>query len=354
MPYARGMRESPRVLIMGCGGIGGTVAGHLTEIGVDVTAVTTNEHIAASVRERGFCLREEGEQRSIRGRIELGVPAGETFDLVLLATQPPTVEEAALSALPHLAEDGNMVVFQNGLCEARVAAIAGEQRVIGAIVAWGASMSEPGVYDQTAPGGFTIGRPGGENDPPVRQLAGMLEAIGPVTLTGNLLGARWSKLAINCAISSLGTIAGERLGSLVRSRRMRRLGLEIMTEVVAVARRERVRLEKVSGTIDLDWVALTDAERQKRGSAGLTAKHAVVLAVGLRYRRMRSSMLAAIERGRTPAIDFLNGEVVARARLHGMDVPVNALVVDTVHAIARGERAPSRELLYEMYAASRV
>ena len=354
MPYARGMRESPRVLIMGCGGIGGTVAGHLTEIGVDVIAVTTNERIAASVRERGFCLREEGEQRSIRGRIELGVPAGETFDLVLLATQPPTVEEAARSALPHLAEDGNMVVFQNGLCEARIAAIAGEQRVIGAIVAWGASMPEPGIYDQTASGGFTIGRPGGENDAAVRALAGMLEAIGPVTLTSNLLGARWSKLAINCAISSLGTIAGERLGSLVRSRRMRRLGLEIMTEVVAVARRERVKLEKVSGTIDLDWVALTEAERQKRGSAGLTAKHAVVLAVGLRYRRMRSSMLAAIERGRTPAIDFLNGEVEARARLHGMDVPVNALVVDLVHAIARGERKPSRELLYEMYAASRV
>ena len=35
-------------------------------------------------------------------------------------------------------------------------------------------------------------------------------------------------------------------------------------------------------------------------------------AVGLRYRRMRSSMLAAIERKRTPAIDFLNGEVVIR------------------------------------------
>lgn len=354
VPYTRGMRESPRVLIMGCGGIGGTVAGHLTEIGVDVTAVTTNEHIAAGVREHGFRLRDEGEMRSIRGRIELGIPVGERYDLVLLATQPPSVEAAAREALSHLADDGNMVVFQNGLCEARIAAIAGEQRVIGAIVAWGASMPEPGVYDRTASGGFTVGRPGGETDAGVRQLAGMLEAIGPVTATTNLLGARWSKLAINCAISSLGTIAGERVGPLVRSRRMRRLGLEIMTEAVAVARREHVRLEKVSGTIDLDWVALTDAERRKRGSAGLTAKHAVILAVGLRYRRMRSSMLAAIERGRTPAIDFLNGEVVMRGRLHGMHTPVNEVIVDTVHAIARGERAPSRGLLYEIYEMTRA
>lgn len=348
------MRESPRVLIMGCGGIGGTVAGCLTEIGADVTAVTTNEGIAASVRERGFQLLEDGETRSIRGRIELGIPAGETYDMVLLATQPPSVEEAARTALPHLAEDGNMVVFQNGLCEARIAALAGEERVIGAIVAWGASMPEPGVYERTASGGFTVGRPAGENDPDVHHLASMLEAIGPVTTTRNLIGARWSKLAINCAISSLGTIAGERLGPLVRSRRMRRLGLEVMSEVVAVAHREHVRLEKVAGTIDLDWIALTDAERKKRGSAGLTAKHAVLLAVGLRYRRMRSSMLSAIERGRAPAIDFLNGEVVERARLHGMEAPVNARVVDLVHAIARGERASSRALLYELYEQTRT
>ena len=30
-------------------------------------------------------------------------------------------------------------------------------RVIGAIVAWGASMPEPGLYDRTSGGGFTIG-----------------------------------------------------------------------------------------------------------------------------------------------------------------------------------------------------
>jgi 2-dehydropantoate 2-reductase len=133
-------------------------------------------------------------------------------------------------------------------------------------------------------------------------------------------------------------------------RRYRRLGLEIMTEVVEVARREAVRLEKVSGTIDLDWVALTDADRRsKLGSPALTAKHSLLLAVGLRFRRMRSSMLAAIERGRVPAIDFLNGEVVARAAKHGLAVPVNARVVETVHAIARGEETSSRALLDRLF-----
>jgi 2-dehydropantoate 2-reductase len=244
-----------------------------------------------------------------------------------------------------------MVVLQNGLCEERIGRICGEARVIGAVVAWGASMPEPGVYDRTASGGFTIGRLRGEPDEACRRLGEVLEAIGPVSYTSNLLGARWSKLALNCAISSLGTIAGERLGPLVRVRRYRRLALEIMTEVVWVARAEGVRLEKVAGTLDLEWIALTDSERAARlGSPALTAKHALLMAVGLRYRRMRSSMLAAIERGRTPAIDFLNGEVVDRARAHGIEVPVNTRVVELVHAIARGELVSSRALLDQLVA----
>ncbi len=334
---------------MGCGGIGGLVTGYLTEVGADVTAVTTNERIAAAVKENGFNLRGDGEPRVVEGRIELGIPEGGPFDLVLLATQPPSVEQAARTALPHLAKNGNMVVFQNGLCEARIAKIAGDHRVIGAIIAWGASMVEPGVYDRTSSGGFTLGRINGRIDDETRELASLLEVIGPVTLTENLAGARWSKLALNCTISSLGTIAGERLGSIIRSRRARRLGLEIITETVAIAAHEGVTLEKVAGTLDLDWVALSDPERRKRGSASLTAKHALLLAVGLRYRRLRSSMLSAIERGRTPAIDFLNGEIADRARQHNIEAPVNQLVVDTVHAIARGELTSCRELIYDLY-----
>jgi 2-dehydropantoate 2-reductase len=346
---------APRVLVVGAGGIGGIVAGSLAEIGADVTAITTNAGILEAVRARGFRLREEGDERAVPGRIEAAPPPDERFDVVVLAIQPPTVEEAARTALPVLADDGVMVVLQNGLCEERVAKICGEDRVIGAIVAWGASMPEQGLYDRTAAGGFTLGRLRGEPDDACRAVGTLLEAIGPVTYTSNLLGARWSKLALNCAISSLGTIAGERLGPLVMIRRVRRLALEVMTEVVQVARAEGIRLEKVSGTLDLEWIALTDAERaMKVGSPALTAKHALLLAVGMRYRRMRSSMLAAIERGRTPAIDFLNGEVVDRARRHGIPVPVNAAIVETVWAIAHGEQSSSRAQLERIFADTRV
>ena len=346
--------RSPRFLVMGCGAIGGVVTASLAESGQDVTAVTTNEGIHAALSDRGLKLVGEGAPRHVRAPIALGVSSlGETFDYVILATQPPQVEEAASMAAGLLSADGAMVCLQNGLCEDRVAKIVGDERVIGGIVAWGATMPEPGLYERTAAGGFTLGRMDGRALGPAHDpLMRALEAIGPVETTDNLRGKRWSKLAINCAISSLGTVGGDRLGALMPHRFVRRLALEIMTEVTQVARKEHVRLEKVSGTIDLSWIALDEAERATAGSPSLVAKHGLLLAVGFRYRRMKSSMLSAIERGRTPAVDFLNGEVIDRARKHAVAVPVNEAIRAAVWSIAEGKSKPGIALLKELYAST--
>ena len=349
---------SPRFLVMGCGAIGGVLTAALAETGQDVTVVTTNDGIHAAIAERGLKVVGEGAPRHVRARVALGTSEllksdADRFDYVLLATQPPQVEQAAREAAPLLAEGGAMVCLQNGLCEDRIAKIIDADRVIGGVVAWGATMPEPGLYERTAAGGFTVGRMDGRALGPSHDgLVRALEAVGAVETTDNLRGKRWSKLAINCAISSLGTIGGDRLGSLMPHRFVRRLALEIMTEVTQVARKENVRLEKVSGTIDLSWIALDEQERLAAGSPSLVAKHGLLLAVGFRYRRMKSSMLSAIERGRTPAVEFLNGEVVDRARQHGLAVPVNERVRDTVWAIANGKSKPGIPLLKELFEAT--
>lgn len=353
----------PRFLVVGAGGIGGVVAAHLAEQGHDVTALTRNGTIADAVSAQGFRVRGESSPGTVRGRIVTKLARDEApFDYVLLATQPPQVEEAARSVQARLTEAGVMVCFQNGLCEERIAALVGPERVIGGIVAWGASMPEPGVYDRTSAGGFVLGRLPHTDahrkakkglDPALERLARALEAVGPTAVSNNLLGARWSKLAINCAISSLGTLGGDRLGVLMRYRFIRRLALELMTEVVDVARAGGVKLEKVAGTLDLDWIALTDEEREVRASAGLVAKHALLLAVGARYRRLRSSMLAAIERGRPPAVEFLNGEVVTRGAAHGVATHMNAAIRDAVLGVAAGHERPSLELAKRFFEETR-
>lgn len=342
-PVPTSAGRKPRVLVVGVGGIGGVLTAHLARARSEqceaIVALSTNEQIVHAIERDGMRVRGSGEPFSVRARVVHEIPKSERpFDLVLLATQPPQVEDAARKALPFLAADGAMVCLQNGLCEQRIERIAGPSRVLGAVVAWGASMLEPGSYERTSSGGFTLGRPDGSDDDRVHTLASILDCVGPVKLTSNLAGVRWSKLAINSAISTLGTLGGDRLGPLLRRTIVRRLALEIMSETVEVARVEGVRLEKVAGTLDLDWLALTPAER--RGALSIALKHALLIGVGAKYRRMRSSMLSAIERGRVPAVDFLNGEVVSHGAARSVNTPVNARATERVHALARGEAKP--------------
>lgn len=351
---ADGASASPRVLVVGAGGIGGVLTGTLIAAGHRAQVLSRGGATADALEARGFRLRGVQAPDDVPG---LGVvlrrveDARGSYDYVLLATQPTDVEEAARSTAHLLGPGGRMVCLQNGLCELRVAEIVGRERTLGAVVAWGASALEPGLYERTSAGGFSLGTLAGPMEPAVLRLAGVLRAVGPVKTTENLLGARWSKLAINCAISSLGTLGRDRLGALMRYRFVRRLALEVMSEVVAVAREEGVRLEVLAGTIDLEWLALSDRERRSRGSASLLAKHTVLLAVGARYRRLRSSMLRAIERGRPPAVDFLNGEVVARAG--DVPTPVNADVRESIHRMARGEIPGGLDALRAVYERTR-
>ncbi|NUO51896.1 MAG: ketopantoate reductase family protein [Polyangiaceae bacterium] len=348
-PPPNGASARSRYLVVGAGGIGGIVAAHLIEQGHDVTALTTNPVIADAINAYGYRIRGDATPGTVRGVAVQKLRPGQRFDFVLLATQPPQVEAAARSALEAILDDGRVVCFQNGLCEERVGAIVGPEKVIGAVVAWGASMIEPGVYDRTSSGGFQLGRWDSADDPRTLELASALECIGPVTVTHNLTGARWSKLAINAAISSLGTVGGDRLGVLMRHRFVRRLALEIMTETTEVARALGIRLEKVAGTLDLDWLSLTPEDRKSRGSASLLAKHALLLAVGARYRRLRSSMLSAIERGREPSVDYLNGEVVSRGATLGIPTPINEALRQQVLDIAAGKAKSSHTLLRQLF-----
>ncbi|OGQ21275.1 MAG: hypothetical protein A2138_13655 [Deltaproteobacteria bacterium RBG_16_71_12] len=343
-----------RVVVIGCGGVGGCTAARLADAGRSVVAVTGNPDITRSIGEHGLHAGLPSGDKVVRLDVvtrPAALPAVQ-FDVALLAVPPNRVEGAAADVLPHLAEHGVLVPLANGLPEERLGERFGHERVVGGIVGFGASMHGPGRVEQTSEGTLIVGRLHGGIDQAARRVAALLEHADPgdgVEVTANLRGARWAKLAVNAAISSLGTIGGDRLGALMRHRFARRLCLEVMTEVTHTAQAGGVKLEKISGAIDLEWLALDADERIAPGSPSLLAKHTILLAVGARYRRLRSSMLAAIERGREPPVDFLNGEVVRRAVTLGVPTPINQAVVEAVRAIAAGGRRPSLEGLRQLF-----
>lgn len=342
-----------RVLVVGSGAIGGVTAAHLRHAGVDVTSLVTNSQTRQALIDSGYRLQGHTSLRQVEDPRILenagdGMPA--SFDYALLAVQPPQVEQAVVEIAPLLKDDARVVCFQNGLCEERVAKILGAERVLGGIVAWGASMPEPGLFDKTSAGGFTLGRLTGPLDQACYELGRILSSVGPVTYTTNLIGARFSKLAINCAVSTLGTLGGTNVGGLLNHAFVRRLALEIITEACSVAAGLDVDIEKLATTVDVRWFALRRDETRRSMHPSLLAKHALVYAVGRRYRRMRSSMLQAIERGRLPAVDFLNGELVTRGERLAIAVPVNTRARELVWEVARRERESSLSTLRQLFA----
>jgi 2-dehydropantoate 2-reductase len=202
-------------------------------------------------------------------------------------------------------------------------------------------MPKPGQYRRTSAGGFLVGTLQGHTDQQLISVIRLLEGVGPVRRTENLRGARLSKLTINCAISALGTIGGTTLGRLLVQRTMRELGLALMREAVAVSNASGVQLEPIAKVRLERLVAHHPSTRR----LSVAAQHALLLAVGSRYRKLRSSMLAAMERGRTPAVDFINGEIVRLGTRTGIPTPFNQAATETVWAIYRGDLTPGHQAL---------
>lgn len=331
------MNDEPSVLLAGVGGVGGVIAGELLLHRRNVALVTHNADITAAVRANGLAVTTPersfrvGAPRVFTALEEAAVEA--PFDIALLAMKATGVLAAADGVLPLLrSPDGYVVTLQNGIVEDAVAGLVGPSRVISGIVGWGATMHRPGIYERTSGGATHIGELDGTGSRRVRRLGELLDCATRVDVNLNIRGALWSKLAINCCITTLGALSGQTLGDMLARSLGRRAFLHIYREVVDTAHAAGVRLESIA-TDPMRLYVPADAS-----APGRLWKSALVRLVGLRYRRLKSSSLQSLERGRATEIDFLNGHVVAEASKHGVAVPFNRAAVTLVKEIEAGTR----------------
>jgi len=331
--------KGERLLLMGCGSVGGVIAGGLLRAGHEVAIVTHNDEIAQAINAEGLRLTTPEGQWTVpaTAHTHLDKVAG-PFDAAYLAMKATDVEQAARDAAGYLSPRGYVVTLQNGVVEDRVGVILGQEQVVGALVGWGATMHAPGVYEMTSRGELVVGELDGQVTPRVQRLKATLDAAAPTTISTNIYGVLWSKLAINCVITTLGAVTGQLLGEMLQHRAIRRLALVITSEVVDVTEAHGVSLEPVGGTLDLHRLYLPLDRRAGGFSLDLIVKHAIMLVVGLKFRRLKSSMLQSFERGRRAEIDFMNGYVVEQGREKGVPTPVNAALTALVREIEAGAR----------------
>jgi 2-dehydropantoate 2-reductase len=192
------------------------------------------------------------------------------------------------------------------------------------------------VRDTIAP--MVVGELDGSERPRTQLLARCLEAVGDVRLTRNVRGQIWSKLLVNSAFTGLSAISGLRYGEVARHPDGRAAVYAIWAEGFAVAWAEEITLDRV---LDVEPRELID-----RDDEALARMMAIA-------GNTKPSMLQDLEQGRPTEVDVVNGGVAQRARAHRIATPFNDRVVELVHAMERGERAPAPRELTELVAVAR-
>jgi len=323
-----------RVAIIGAGAIGGITAALLARAGYDVVIVTKYDTLATKIRNAGLHVF------GVRSDVFVPIPAvarvaelSGPMDIVLLATKAPDMLNAAHELLPFLKDTSLVVSLQNGLCEEALAGVVGRQRTIGCVVGWGGTMHGPGELEMTSTGEFVIGSIGPKEEPRLGMLQEMLGSVVPVEISANIRGHLYSKLIVNACITTLGAVCGLYLGQMLSARKVRNIFMAIMREAIAVADAMGLTVEVYAGK--LDYYRLLKGD----GILDNLRRHLTVRIVGFKYRRLKSSMLQSLERGRPTEIDYLNGYIVAKGLEQGIATPVNNRIVAMVKEIEAGTRA---------------
>ena len=320
-------------LVIGAGAVGGITAALLKKNGYDVEIVCKHEEYASLVQNSGI------ELEGICGSFKVAMPAYVSVsqvtgkkDFILHATKATDMAEAARQAAGLLKEDGYMVSMQNGICEDELGEIVGIGRIIGCVTGWGATMKRPGKLIMTSTGDFIIGYPGRAPDNNLLKLADALSSVVPVRTTGNIMGHLYSKLIINSCITSLGAICGLYLGDMLSRRKIRRIFIEIIREAVAVADRMNLNIEVFGGRLNF--------RKFLRGHTVFDhlRRHLLILIIGFKYRRLKSSSLQSLERGKPTEIDYLNGYIVRNGEKTGVPTPMNQMIVTMIHEIELKKR----------------
>ena len=332
-----------QILIVGIGALGGTIAARALRAGLPVRLAARNTDSAEALRRSG--LRVSGIGGEVRADA-IDVAAvddygkGDQFDVILLATKAQDALEIAPHVVGLLAPQGVILPIQNGGVARVLADRLGEDKILGGFSNLGATMVEPGVYEQKNAGHLLIGELAGGVSERVERVARALGQAIEVKVSSNLTGAIWSKLLINCSVTTLGALCSQTMRQYMETEAGKRVFRRTYEEALSVALAIGTRLERLAvDPIPPGWPSNLAAEEHYESWAE---------AVIAFYGDIKPSMLQDLERGRKTEIDFINGYVVTLGHASGVPVQMNAAITELVHQIERGVLQPAQERMNEL------
>src|SRR5208283_4140896 len=331
-----------RILIVGIGALGGTIATRALSACMEVCLATRTEASANILRSGLKVSGVGGAASAVPSRVAVieDYEEQESFDLILLATKAHDALESAPALTHLLTPRGILLPIQNGAVAQILADRIGSGRVIGGLSNLGATMVEPGVYDQRNAGHLLIGELAGGSSERVESIAQALKGAIDVRTTANLRGAVWAKLLLNCSVTTIGAIAGRTMRQYMILPGGREVFRRAYDEALAVAFGMGIQTERmIVDPVPPGWI--------ERSTTGKEYDGWIDQILGA-YGDLKPSMLQDFERGRRTEIDFINSYVAQLGAGNALPVSMNAAITQMVHSIENGAVPPDPVRLVEL------
>ena len=301
-----------RFAILGSGAVGGYYGASLARAGHDVTFIARGAHLQA-IRERGLHVRSP-----MLGDFTVKAPAEEDttkvgiVDVVLIAVKAYDNPTALPLVKPMLGPASAVLTIQNGVDSvSELAAVVGEQAVLGGATYIATALTEPGVIDQTGTHRrIVFGEVFGSLPRASQRVNQLHEALAGADImsepTGDGRVPIWEKYIFLVALAGFTGGARLPLGPVWGDPFIRSQFLEGCREIERLARAEGVPvaadiIDRITAYID--------------GIPGT----------------MRSSLLIDLSAGKRIEVEALHGSAVRRAARAGVEVPI----MSTLYALLK-------------------
>lgn len=331
-----------KILVIGAGAIGGSTAAMMTKAGYDVTVLCRSESTAERLSSEGMRISGVRGEMLIPLRALWGAKSLEDkYDYCIVSTKAYDTVGAVRSALPHLKDEGLILVLQNGICIEELIAAAGADRSACGVTTFSSTMIDPCHMELTGEGDFVIGMADGREDKRLEPLRHALCAMVPTEIRTPVLRYMYAKLIINSGITCGGALTGQLLGPMLKNPLARKLFIALVYEDMALAEKLGIDVPPFGGKLDYYGFI------RGKGLFGKLKRNIMIFVVGLKYKRLKSSSLTSLQRGKPTEVDALNGWISRRAAELGVATPVNDRLVSLIKEIEQGRRQCSPDNLRE-------
>ena len=192
-----------KITVLGTGANGSCTAANLTDAGYDVVMIDQWAAHVEAIREEGLLINMPDEDLHVHPRayhLSDVCTLNEKYDIVFLLAKAYDTRWMCEFIKPYLQDDGLLIGIQNAMTVDDIVDVLGPSRTLGCVVELSSEIFTPGIVQRNTPPArtwFGIGSVDPSTAGREGEIEEILSHVGKVSISPNILSAKWMKLVVN-------------------------------------------------------------------------------------------------------------------------------------------------------------